>query len=186
MQTLPSAEDLRCFCEVARLASFKGAARALALTPGAVSQRIRNLEALLGVALFARTTRSVALTLQGHAFLAHAPVALAALERALRAGRGESEALPLELHLGTRHELGMSWVVPMLPGLKRALPAITFHLYFGSGPDLFVARALERDRLRGDLFAPERSEARRARLARGALRARRRPEAAGPGAVYAP
>jgi DNA-binding transcriptional LysR family regulator len=138
MQALPSSEDLQCFCEVARLASFKGAARALALTPGAVSQRIRNLEALLGVALFARTTRSVALTLEGHAFLAHAPLALAALELALRAGRGQSEVLPMELHLGTRHELGMSWVVPMLPGLRRALPAITFHLYFGSGPDLLL------------------------------------------------
>ncbi len=138
METLPSPEDLQCFCEVARLSSFKGAARSLALTPGAISQRIRGLEELLGVTLFMRTTRSVALTLEGHAFLAHAPAALRALTHAMRAGRGQSEALPMELHLGTRHELGMSWIVPMLPSLSRAFPSLTFHLYFGSGSDLLL------------------------------------------------
>jgi DNA-binding transcriptional LysR family regulator len=40
--------------------------------------------------------------------------------------------------LGTRHELGMSWIVPMLPVLRRRHPALTFHLYFGSGSDLLL------------------------------------------------
>jgi DNA-binding transcriptional LysR family regulator len=38
--------------------------------------------------------------------------------------------------MGTRHELGMSWIVPMLPHLRERLPHVLLDLYFGSGPDL--------------------------------------------------
>jgi DNA-binding transcriptional LysR family regulator len=38
--------------------------------------------------------------------------------------------------LGTRYELGLSWIVPQLGALARAHPEITLHLYFGSGDDL--------------------------------------------------
>lgn len=136
MKALPSPEDLQCFAEVARLSSFSGAAHSLALSPGAVSQRIRNLEDQLGVELFRRTTRTCALTRAGHAFRTHALRTLEAAEEAVRASRGEVEPPPLELVLGTRHELGMSWIVPMLPSLGKELPSLTFHLYFGSGADL--------------------------------------------------
>ena len=40
--------------------------------------------------------------------------------------------------LGTRHELGMSWIVPMLPLLRRRHPQLTIHLYVGSGSDLLI------------------------------------------------
>ena len=43
-----------------------------------------------------------------------------------------------ELVLGTRHELGMSWVVPLLERLEKAFPRLVVHLYFGSGPDLLL------------------------------------------------
>jgi DNA-binding transcriptional LysR family regulator len=42
----------------------------------------------------------------------------------------------MELVLGTRHELGLSWVLPLLPKLSKAQPGLTTHVYFGSGPDL--------------------------------------------------
>jgi DNA-binding transcriptional LysR family regulator len=52
--------------------------------------------------------------------------------------------VPQEVVIGTRHELGMSWVVPMLPLLRKAHPGVTFHVYFGSGNDLLVrVRALD-------------------------------------------
>ena len=54
----------------------------------------------------------------------------------LRAGRGETGPPPQDLVLGTRHELGMSWIVPMLPSLRRRHPQLTIHLYFGSGRDI--------------------------------------------------
>lgn len=133
---LPPLDSLRCFVEVAQRLNFRAAAKAVALTPAAVSTRVKQLEDLLGAALFTRTTRRVALTAAGQAFLPAAREALVAAERALLAGRGELGPAPLDLTIGTRHELGMSWVLPALPALRRALPHVTFHLYFGSGVDL--------------------------------------------------
>ena len=56
----------------------------------------------------------------------------------VRAARGELGPAPMEIVLGTRHELGLSWLVPMLPRLRALHPGVSFHLYFGSGPDLDV------------------------------------------------
>ena len=133
---LPPLDSLRCFVEAARFLSFRAAARAVALTPAAVGQRIRQLEEIVGKPLFTRTSRQVALTEAGLALLPHARDALAVAERCVRAGRGELGPEPQEIVLGTRHELGMSWVLPLLPKLRARHPGVTFHLYFGSGVDL--------------------------------------------------
>src|ERR1700744_2791272 len=54
---------------VAQHRSFRRAAAELAVTPSAVSQAVRSLEARLGAALFIRTTRRVGLTEAGERFL---------------------------------------------------------------------------------------------------------------------
>lgn len=133
---LPSLDSLRCFVEVAERLNFRAAAKAVALTPAAVSGRVRALEDQVGKPLFTRSTRSVALTTAGVALLPEARAALAAAERSLRVARGELGPPAIELTLGTRHELGMSWVLPSLPALGEALPHVTFHLAFGDGADL--------------------------------------------------
>src|SRR6266496_3763034 len=125
----PSLESLRCFVEAARLLNFRAAARAVALTPAALGQRIAQLEGQIGKALFHRTTRRVTLSEAGLALLAHAQQALEAADACLRAGRGETGPPPQDLVLGTRHELGMSWIVPMLPLLRRRHPQLTVHVY---------------------------------------------------------
>jgi len=61
--------QLQVFVTVARLLSFSGAARELGVTPSAVSQTVRQLEARLGVVLLARTTRSVSVTDAGRQLL---------------------------------------------------------------------------------------------------------------------
>ena len=135
-ESLPSLEALRCFAEAARLLNFRAAARAVGLTPAALGQRIRQLEELLEAKLFHRTTRTVTLTEEGLALLPYAHRALEAASECVRAGRGEVGPPPMELTVGTRHELGVSWVMPLLPRLRRAQPGLTVHVYFGSGPDL--------------------------------------------------
>jgi DNA-binding transcriptional LysR family regulator len=60
------------FLRVAERSSFRAAATDLGVTPSAVSQGVRALEARLGVALFTRTTRSVGLTEAGQRFLERA------------------------------------------------------------------------------------------------------------------
>jgi LysR family glycine cleavage system transcriptional activator len=143
---LPPPDSLRCFVEAARLLSFRATGRAVGLTPAAVSQRIRQLEELLGVKLFHRTTRTVVLTEAGLSMLPFAERALEASALCLRAARGDLGAPSVELVLGTRHELGISWIVPLLPKIRAAHPGLTLHLYFGSGPDLLLrVRTLEID-----------------------------------------
>lgn len=133
---LPDLESLRCFVAAAHALNFRAASRVVGLTPAAVGQRISRLEELLGVRLFVRTTRKVELTEAGLALLPKAQAALGAARDCVRAARGELGPPPLELVLGTRHELGLSWVEPMLGDLEARFPHVTFHLYFGSGSDL--------------------------------------------------
>lgn len=133
---LPAIESLRCFVAAAERLNFRGAAKVVGLTPAALSQRIRVLEEQLGAALFQRTTRSVQLTPAGLALLPRARVCLAEAAACVRVARGDGSPAPVELTLGTRFELGMSWIVPLLPGLRAALPHLTLNLFFGSGHEI--------------------------------------------------
>ncbi len=143
---LPSIDSLKCFTAGARLLNFRAAARSVALTPAAFGQRIAKLEDDVGERLFRRTTRSVALTEAGLALLPFAERCLADAAECVRAARGEVGPPPMDLTIGTRHELGMSWVLPQLDGLMAAFPTIDMNLYFGSGPDLLLrVRTMEID-----------------------------------------
>jgi len=133
---LPDLESLRCFLEAARLLNFRAASKAVGLIPAALGQRIRKLEEQLDVRLFDRTTRKVVLTEAGLALLPEARRTLAAAHDCVQAARGDLGPAPMDIVLGTRHELGLSWIVPMLPILEERHSGITFHLYFGSGGDL--------------------------------------------------
>jgi LysR family transcriptional regulator, glycine cleavage system transcriptional activator len=64
-QPLPSLNALRAFEAVARHLSFSKAAAELHVTAGALSHQLRGLEELLGVSLFERKVRSIALTAAG-------------------------------------------------------------------------------------------------------------------------
>src|ERR1700745_2437297 len=75
------------FLSVARHRSFRRAAAALGVTPSAVSQAVRALEARLGAALLVRTTRSVGLTEAGQRFLERAAPAFDELVAAGEAAR---------------------------------------------------------------------------------------------------
>src|SRR5690242_13600978 len=65
----PPLNALRAFEAAARLASFSKAADELHVTPAAVSHQIHALEQDLGVRLFHRLSRSIALTPSGHILL---------------------------------------------------------------------------------------------------------------------
>ena len=136
LYALPDLESLRCFVEAADTLNFRAASRRVGLTPTALGQRIKQLEELFDVPLFERTTRRVELTAAGRALVPQAQATLEAARGCHAAARGELGPAPLSITIGTRHELGLSWLMPALPGLEEALPHVTFHLYFGSGADL--------------------------------------------------
>ncbi|MFM2068809.1 MAG: hypothetical protein RLZZ584_3718 [Pseudomonadota bacterium] len=74
--------QLRAFVTVARLASFARAADELHVTPPAVTQQIRELEAAVEIPLFDRSGRKVALSTAGEYFLVYARRLLATLKEA--------------------------------------------------------------------------------------------------------
>lgn len=133
---LPDLHNLRCFEIAARTLNFRAAARQVALTPAAFGVRIKALEDQLGAELFVRTTRKVSLTREGLALLPQARKVLVEAGECMRLVRGESQGPPLELTIGTRFELGLSWLQPTLERLAASLPHLVLNLYFGSGPDL--------------------------------------------------
>src|SRR5271169_6879615 len=92
-------DGVETFLSVAQHRSFRKAAAALGVTPSAISQAVRALEARVGAALFIRTTRSVGLTEAGERFLARAKPAfeelVAASEDARDLGRRPAGLLRL-------------------------------------------------------------------------------------------
>ncbi|HVL55872.1 MAG TPA: LysR family transcriptional regulator, partial [Burkholderiaceae bacterium] len=73
---------MRVFVRVAQRAGFAAAARDLRLSPAAVTKHVISLETRLGVRLFDRTTRSVALTEAGRIYLEHCLECLQSIEDA--------------------------------------------------------------------------------------------------------
>src|ERR1700751_5291811 len=80
-------DGVEAFLSVAAHRSFRKAATKLGVTPSAISQAIRALEARIGAALFIRTTRSVGLTEAGERFLTRARPAFEELVAASEAAR---------------------------------------------------------------------------------------------------
>ena len=126
---LPDIDSLRCFIAAAHHRSFRRAAREVALSPAAFSDRMKRLEELLGEQLFVRNTRSCRLSKAGERALPHARLALEEARRCLVAGADAPP--PYDLVLGTRYELGLSWILPSLEALEAARPERRLHLYFG-------------------------------------------------------
>jgi len=76
------AEEMTVFVRAVELGGFSAAARALGLTPSAVSKSISRLEDRLGVRLLNRTTRSLTTTPEGETFLERSRRILADIEEA--------------------------------------------------------------------------------------------------------
>jgi DNA-binding transcriptional LysR family regulator len=94
-------DGVEAFLSVAQHRSFRRAAAELGVTPSAISQAVRALEARVGAALFMRTTRSVGLTEAGERFLSRAKPAfeelVAASETARDLGRHPTGLLRLSV-----------------------------------------------------------------------------------------
>jgi DNA-binding transcriptional LysR family regulator len=90
-QSRSTLADVALFVEVARTGSFRLAASRLEMPPSTLSRRIAALEARLGVALFVRTTRSVALTSAARPYFERCLEVLEAAERAQAALDGSRD-----------------------------------------------------------------------------------------------
>jgi DNA-binding transcriptional LysR family regulator len=120
---LPALDLLLGFEAAARHLSFTKAGEELFLTQSAVSRQIKDLEEQLGVSLFQRRHRALALTEPGQQFYAAAAQVLetmrAATER-LRAQAGRRRPLSVT----TTHSFAALWLIPRLAGFTRDHPGV--------------------------------------------------------------
>ena len=116
------------FLAVARHASFRAAGADLGVTTSAISQAIRSLEARVGVPLFQRTTRKVALTDAGAALLAQLSPAANSIVEAMEAVTASRSRPSGNLRLSVpRIALGLVlW--DLVPAFRAAYPDITVDL----------------------------------------------------------
>ena len=121
-------EGVEAFLTVARRRNFRRAAGELGVTPSAVSQAIRTLEARLGVALFVRTTRSVGLTEAGQRFLDRAGPAFEELVAAGEAARGLGERPTGLLRLTLPRSVVPLIIEPMLASFCQAYPDVQLEI----------------------------------------------------------
>lgn len=128
--------DLRLietFVEAARRESFSAAARALGVSPGAVSQNVRTLEDRLEARLFTRTTRQVRLTAEGRRFLDRCAPALEALTEAAAELREERAAVRGRLRITSTTAFGRAHVLPALVAFQDLHPELEAELSLTDG-----------------------------------------------------
>jgi DNA-binding transcriptional LysR family regulator len=111
---------LRAFVAVAEELHFTRAAQRLFLAQQALSAQIRQLEAMLGEELFARTTRRVRLTAAGEALLEHAPAILALADEAYRSVSAAAARQRSQLRIGYSASVGT--VPPIIEALHEQVP----------------------------------------------------------------
>lgn len=126
-------ENVALFCAIAQLGTLSAAARKLDIAPMAASRRLASLERDVRARLVHRTTRSLALTVEGEAFLPHAIELLEAHEAALSAIAAGTEDLQGVLKVTAPNVIGRSVVVPILARLMRDNPALRVDLTLTDG-----------------------------------------------------
>lgn len=152
---------LPCFCSAAKHLSFTRAATELNLTQGAVSQRIKKLEMLLGFSLFIRFNRRLQLTPEAEQLLAQVKQSMHQIDNTLRDIRANN--LSSTLTLSAPPSFALSWLAPRLQLLHQNYPdlrikiethsrlvdlyneSIDLAIYYGQGhyPGLAVTTLLE-------------------------------------------
>jgi DNA-binding transcriptional LysR family regulator len=117
-------DGVEAFLSVAQHRSFRKGAAQLGVTPSAISQAVRALEARVGAALFIRTTRSVGLTEAGERFLARAGPAFDELVAASEAARDLGQRPAGLLRLAVPRAVVPLILEPIIASFCRAYPEI--------------------------------------------------------------
>ncbi|MDR6659173.1 transcriptional regulator GcvA [Tardiphaga sp. 1201_B9_N1_1] len=119
---LPSLNGLRAFEAAARHLSFTNAASELNVTQTAISHQIKRLEDELGLKLFVRQNRALALTPQGHDYLPGVRAAFNDLRLATdRLKRRDNDHV---LTVSTLASMASKWLLPRISAFQKAHPDI--------------------------------------------------------------
>ncbi|HEX6703417.1 MAG TPA: LysR substrate-binding domain-containing protein [Albitalea sp.] len=135
--------ELGFFSTLAAAGSLSAAARELGLSTAAVSKRLAQMEARLGVSLVSRTTRRMSLTAEGETYLEHARRILGEiddLERLMGSAKGTPQGL---LRVNATLGFGRSHVAPVISRFVRRHPAVQVQLQLSVHPPPFSEDAFD-------------------------------------------
>ena len=121
-------DGVEAFLSVAQHRSFRRAAAELGVTPSAISQAIRALEARVGAALFIRTTRSVGLTEAGQRFLSRAKPAFEELVAASEIARDLGQRPAGLLRLTVPRAVVPILLEPLIASFSEAYPEVQIEI----------------------------------------------------------
>lgn len=119
---------LIAFARAGSMGSYTAAARSLSISPSAVSKSVQRLEQHLGISLFTRTTRSLALTPEGRALHERALKLLRdaeEIEQFAMTARSEPAGT---LRIATSLPLGLHLIAPALPAFRKRYPKVMVDL----------------------------------------------------------
>lgn len=135
--------ELLLVVELARAGGMSAAARELDVTPAAVSKRLAQIEARLGVRLFNRSTRRLSLTAEGEVYLENARRILGEIDDldALIASRQTAPRglLKVNAPLG----FGRSYIAPAIAEFAQQYPEVSLQLQLTDRPADFVREAFD-------------------------------------------
>ena len=117
--------QLQYFIAVAEQGAVSRAAQALSISQSSVTEAIRELETDLGVELFERHSRGLAITHKGHQFLRHATRILAGVSDARQAFSDDKAAGGGALHLGVTSLVAGYVLSDLLARYRRAWPSVS-------------------------------------------------------------
>lgn len=120
---------LPAFSAVARLSNLRAAAEELHLTHSAVSQQIRTLETQLGVQLFDRRGRRIALNAAGTALLRAVDPALAQLADGVRAATAADSGAAERIRVTVPPSFAQRWWLPRMASWQAAHPNLAIELH---------------------------------------------------------
>ncbi|MDF9435868.1 LysR family transcriptional regulator [Chromohalobacter israelensis] len=131
---MSAVDDLAFFQRVAQAGSLTGAARELGLSLSAVSKRLQQLEARLGVSLVARTTRRLALTAEGERYLTRGAMILGDLSDLESSLRDQDALLSGRLRINATFGFGRRHVAPLISRFAALHPQLELLLELTSFP----------------------------------------------------
>ncbi len=140
---------------VARRGGFAAAAAELRMSPSAVSHAVKTVEDRLGLPLFARTTRSVALTEAGRGFIGAVGPALGEVEEAVervRAAKGEVTGL---LRINAPRLAQPTILTPVIVEMSRRHPDLTLEVTSDDGLVDIVAGGFDAGIRLGEMIAQD-------------------------------
>ncbi len=149
---IPPLLGLHAYEASARHLSFVSAAAELHLSPSAISQRVRNLEAHLGVDLFERRPRSLRLTAAGQAYL---PAVRDVFEDLAAATNGLfGTAAHSSLTIRVQVSYGTTWLASRLAGFAAAFPHIELQVITTIWADTLLPSEVDLEIRQGNGFWP--------------------------------